>query len=568
MANVPCTRTIMAYQNGEVERMIRVDGINRLINDETFYELFSNIGLVDSVSLHFNRGAKCGYALVVFNRDYDAMRAPSLNGAVRCNTTLQIRYQGDYATLDAPHNALESDSNDRKNLYVLNIPLDMTSDEFRDLFVPFGTVTHAVILAMLDSSSRRRGFVDMLTPQEAAEALNTLNGANIRSYTIEVSYALVQRSGELCKALRCCCSLTTTQVNDHAKPNRPVKHRVPVLSSRAKQEPASVPSNANAFPLGTRKLFMEGDFASDMMSRSYSQPQAEPNHSFNQYVSAFAPHASVTPVPFAGEAVSQDFLAFASTPFYTSQDNRICLVIKNLPISHVKSDSGLRLFIQSFGPVESFIGKMFALPDSNVASAIVTFVSPSDAALVMFGMNGKYIGGNKIEVSHTTNSNSPNKMRDITWNTGTTVGASPTFQQRRFISEQQPLKIPTATEAPRYFSAPHDRFTFQPVPHIKPTAAIGEERNSSNSSLESLLDRVNLDDSKHRRHPLSPETGESSFNDNSVSTNEVATPSSASRHFNIQSSPLSEVSMFKTGAGPDKENFPIINRQSQRFTID
>ena len=126
----------------------------------------------------------------------------------------QINYQGDYSTLDAPHNALESDSNDRKNLYVLNIPLDMTSDEFRDLFIPFGTVTHAVILAsvvflaviypltllslvcliprLADAVSCKFLILkhtlkhpnttcsDMSTPQEAAEALNTLNGANIR----------------------------------------------------------------------------------------------------------------------------------------------------------------------------------------------------------------------------------------------------------------------------------------------------------------------------------------------------------------------------------------------------
>lgn len=207
---------------------------------------------------------------------------------------------------------------------------------------------------------------------------------------------------------------------------------------------------------------------------------------------------------------------------------------------------------------------MFALPDSLVASAIVTFVSPSDAALVMHAINGKYIGGNKIEVTHTTNS--PNKLQDVGWGATALQAHDSNTKQRRFFSEQQPLKIPAVGESPRYFSAPHDRFTFQPVPQPKPpTAAIGEERNSSNSSLESLLERVNLDDSK-RRHPHSPETGGSSFNDNSVSTNEVATPNSASRQFTIQSSPLSEVSMFKNGA--DKENSPFINRQNQRFTID
>lgn len=90
-------------------------------------------------------------------------RASALNGAVRCNATLyvetfllygtsyphssQITYEGEFTTFDASQKLIDSDSNDRKNLYVLNIPLDMTSDEFRDLFIPFGTVTHAVILA-------------------------------------------------------------------------------------------------------------------------------------------------------------------------------------------------------------------------------------------------------------------------------------------------------------------------------------------------------------------------------------------------------------------------------------
>lgn len=36
---------------------------------------------------------------------------------------------------------------------------------------------------------------DMATPQEASEALHQLNGMVIRTYRLEVSYALVQRSG-------------------------------------------------------------------------------------------------------------------------------------------------------------------------------------------------------------------------------------------------------------------------------------------------------------------------------------------------------------------------------------
>ena len=61
---------MMAYQNVEAHRMIRVDGINRLsqsiallissllilaaVNDETFYELFSNIGGLNMIFYSLN----------------------------------------------------------------------------------------------------------------------------------------------------------------------------------------------------------------------------------------------------------------------------------------------------------------------------------------------------------------------------------------------------------------------------------------------------------------------------------------------------------------------------------
>ncbi|CAO1632052.1 unnamed protein product [Parajaminaea phylloscopi] len=82
-----------------------------------------------------------------------------------------------------------------KNLYVLNLPLDATTDQLAALFNGHGTVVHCVILAMLDAQARRRGFIDMSTAQEAKEAIESLNGYVWNGYPIEVSYAIVQRSG-------------------------------------------------------------------------------------------------------------------------------------------------------------------------------------------------------------------------------------------------------------------------------------------------------------------------------------------------------------------------------------
>lgn len=81
------------------------------------------------------------------------------------------------------------------NLYVLNLPLDASTSELQALFAQYGDVTHCVILAMLDTQARRRGFINMSTPASARAALNELNGRAWHGYPLEVSYALVQRGG-------------------------------------------------------------------------------------------------------------------------------------------------------------------------------------------------------------------------------------------------------------------------------------------------------------------------------------------------------------------------------------
>lgn len=91
------------------------------------------------------------------------------------------------------HNA-NPDGDTRRNLYVLGLPFDLTKSEFADIFAPFGTVTHAVILATVDSSSRRRGFIVMSTNDEARAAMNGLSRTQIRGHVLDVSWAVVQRS--------------------------------------------------------------------------------------------------------------------------------------------------------------------------------------------------------------------------------------------------------------------------------------------------------------------------------------------------------------------------------------
>lgn len=92
--------------------------------------------------------------------------------------------------------ARESDtSRNFRNLYVGNLPLNVNTDQMTALFQAYGSVTHCVILSTLDTQARRRGFIVMSSADEARLAIKGLNGFVWFGYPIEVSFALVQRSG-------------------------------------------------------------------------------------------------------------------------------------------------------------------------------------------------------------------------------------------------------------------------------------------------------------------------------------------------------------------------------------
>lgn len=85
----------------------------------------------------------------------------------------------------------------RRNLYVLGLPFDLNKyvcihlsehvftlpfarAEFMEIFSRYGAVSHAVILATVDNSSRRRGFIVMGSHQEAKAAMDGLSRREIK----------------------------------------------------------------------------------------------------------------------------------------------------------------------------------------------------------------------------------------------------------------------------------------------------------------------------------------------------------------------------------------------------
>jgi len=76
------------------------------------------------------------------------------------------------------------------NIYVGNIPYQMTDDELRNLFAEHGEVTSANVISDRETGrSRGFGFVEMANDSEAEAAIEALNQSSVQGRNITVNQA-------------------------------------------------------------------------------------------------------------------------------------------------------------------------------------------------------------------------------------------------------------------------------------------------------------------------------------------------------------------------------------------
>jgi len=76
------------------------------------------------------------------------------------------------------------------NIYVGNLSRDVTEEELRQLFIPFGEVTSiSIIKDKYSGQSRGFGFVEMPTKSEGEAAIAGIKGKTLKDRTIDVSEA-------------------------------------------------------------------------------------------------------------------------------------------------------------------------------------------------------------------------------------------------------------------------------------------------------------------------------------------------------------------------------------------
>jgi cold-inducible RNA-binding protein len=84
------------------------------------------------------------------------------------------------------------------NLYVGNLLFDVTENELKELFEPFGQVTEIrLIMDKFSGKSKGFGFIEMPSKDEALKAIEALNGKDVkgRAMTVNEAKPKVERGG-------------------------------------------------------------------------------------------------------------------------------------------------------------------------------------------------------------------------------------------------------------------------------------------------------------------------------------------------------------------------------------
>lgn len=140
---------------------LMVNYIPELMTRDMMYALFSAMGKIESCKLIANRG----YGFVEYEKHEDAEKArAAFNGLLMQGKTLKVSF-----ALLNPENKVSHKPDTESNLYISNLPPDMTLERLNALFGQFGNITNSRV-------SQGIGFVCFELRHQAEDAIKHMNG--------------------------------------------------------------------------------------------------------------------------------------------------------------------------------------------------------------------------------------------------------------------------------------------------------------------------------------------------------------------------------------------------------
>ncbi|KAJ1956599.1 Protein phosphatase PP2A regulatory subunit B, partial [Dispira parvispora] len=166
---------------------IFIKNLDSSIDNKALHDTFVAFGNILSCKVAMDDGVSKGYGFVHFEKDESARAAiEQVNGMLLHDKKVFV---GHHIPRRERQSKFEEMRSKFTNLYVKNLPADVDDDKLRELFVPFGSITSAVVAVDNEGKSRGFGFVNFEDHNEAVKAVEGMHEKQVGENKLFVSRA-------------------------------------------------------------------------------------------------------------------------------------------------------------------------------------------------------------------------------------------------------------------------------------------------------------------------------------------------------------------------------------------
>lgn len=165
-----------------------IKNLDVAIDNKALHDTFAAFGNILSCKVaQDEQGNSKGYGFVHYETDEAASQAiKHVNGMLLNEKKV---YVGHHIPKKDRQSKFEEMKANFTNVYVKNIPTEVTDEEFRELFAAFGDVTSAAIARDTEGKNRGFGFVNFVDHEHAYKAVEELNGKDFKGQDLYVGRA-------------------------------------------------------------------------------------------------------------------------------------------------------------------------------------------------------------------------------------------------------------------------------------------------------------------------------------------------------------------------------------------
>jgi len=175
---------------------IFVNHLAKAIDNKQLYDTFSLFGNILSCKVATNaKGERLGYGFVHYETEEQAKLAiEKVDGKVIAGEKVAVSF------FKGKKERGGANKNTFTNVFVKNLPGDITKDALDSAFSKFGQITSSVVNPSKEDSSKAFGFINFATAEEASAAVEGMNNEELQGRKLYVSRA--QKKEEREKELR------------------------------------------------------------------------------------------------------------------------------------------------------------------------------------------------------------------------------------------------------------------------------------------------------------------------------------------------------------------------------